>query len=123
MRKVRRPASSTSRSVSTSEESIESVLVVDCESPHTYETYHVFDHEAGSDEPYPGDEEILEYADGECRGPFADFVGLDYESSIYFITSVTPSDETWTEGDREILCTLGLEDDSEVTGSAEGSGG
>jgi len=37
-------------------------------------------------------------------------------------SSVTPSDETWTEGDREILCTLGLEDDSEVTGSKENTG-
>ena len=68
-----------------------------------------------------GDEEILEYADTECQVPFEDFIGLSYEESQWFITSVTPSQETWDTGDREIVCTVNLEDGSEVTGSAEGS--
>jgi hypothetical protein len=100
---------------------IETVFVVDCESPHIYEAYEVFDHEAGADADYPGDEEILEYADTECQVPFEEFVGIPYEDSIWFITSVTPSAETWAEGDREIICTVALEDYSEVTGSAGGS--
>jgi hypothetical protein len=97
---------------------IETVFVVDCESPHIYEAYEVFDHEAGADAEYPGDDEILEYADTECQVPFEEFVGIAYEDSIWFITSVTPSAETWAEGDREIICTVALEDYSEVTGSA-----
>jgi hypothetical protein len=106
---------------SESEEQLETVTVVDCETAHVYEVYHVFDHEAGGDEEYPGDEEILEYADTECQVPFEDFIGLSYEESQWFITSVTPSQETWDTGDREIVCTVNLEDGSEVTGSAEGS--
>jgi hypothetical protein len=104
---------------------VESVLVVDCEQPHSYEAFFRFDHEAGPDEEYPGDQEILEYADSECRPPFEEFVGTDYESSIWYITSVTPSAETWAAGDREIICTLDQQDADgqavEVTGSAEGS--
>ena len=106
---------------SDSEEELETVTVVDCETAHVYEVYHVFDHEAGDGEEYPGDDAILEYADTECQVPFEDFVGLDYQSSQWYITSVTPSQETWDTGDREIVCTVNLEDGSEVTGSAGGS--
>lgn len=102
---------------------VETVTVVDCEQPHLYEVFGVFDHEAGNDDPYPGDEAMLEYADAECQPLFEDFVGSDYESSIYWITSVTPSDETWNEADdREIVCALKLgETATETTGSAEGT--
>lgn len=97
------------------------VLVVACEERHVYEVFALVEHPTPEDEPYPGDDEILEYADEECRDPFEDYVGLDYESSDWYITSVTPSEETWAEDDREIVCTLNLEDESEVTGSAEGT--
>lgn len=106
---------------SADEEQLESVVVVDCAQPHVYEAFHVFDHDAGPDDAYPGDDEIVQYADDQCQPPFEEFVGTDYESSIWYITSVTPSSETWAEGDREIVCTLNVEDESEVTGSAEGS--
>jgi len=106
-------------------DAIETVLVVDCEQPHTYEAYFLFDHEAGPDAEYPGYQEILEFADSECRPPFEEFVGKDYESSIWYITSVTPSAETWDAGDREIICTIDQQDADgeviEVTGSAEGA--
>jgi Septum formation len=104
---------------------VESVLVVDCEQAHSYEAFFVFDHDGGASEPYPGDDAIVDYAEGECRAPFEEFVGTDYDSSIWYITSVTPSAETWAEGDREIICTLDQQDQDgvaiEVTGSAEGS--
>ena len=53
---------------------------------------------------------MLTYADDACRTPFEEFVGTDYQSSIWYITSVTPSEETWAEGDREIICTLDQQD-------------
>lgn len=105
---------------------LESVTVVDCDEPHTYEAFHVFDHEAGDDAEYPGDEAMTEYAETECRAPFEDYVERDYETSIWYISWITPSDGTWADGDREILCTLHQQDENEdeirVTGSAEGSG-
>lgn len=108
---------------SVSGEQAESVLVVDCEQAHVYEVFALIDHEAGDDEAYPGDEEIGEYGDQACRGPFPDYVGHDYETSDYWITTLTPSAETWPEGDREIVCTLRLgEQGEETTGSAAGSG-
>jgi hypothetical protein len=105
---------------------LESVTLVDCEASHTYEAFHVFDHEAGADAAYPGDDALTDYAETECGVPFEDYVGRDYESSIWYISWITPSEETWAEGDREILCTLHQQDDNgdpiQVTGSAEGSG-
>jgi hypothetical protein len=103
---------------------VETVTVVDCASTHVYEVFAIFDHEAGADEPYPGDEELLEYADAECQPHFEDYVAIDYQESIYWITSVTPSAETWEQGDdREIVCALKLGEEGEpTTGSAEGTG-
>jgi len=103
---------------------IETVTVVDCDGTHIYEVFAVFDHEADDAAAYPGDDAILEYADSGCQPLFEDYVGIDYESSIYWITSVTPSAETWDGGDdREIVCTLKLgEEGDETTGSAEGTG-
>jgi len=50
-------------------------------------------------------------------------VAIDYQSSIYWITSVTPSAQTWEDGDRQIVCALKLgEEGEEMTGSAEGTG-
>jgi len=108
---------------STTGDTVETVTVVDCAEPHVYEVFAVFDHEAADEEPYPGDDAVLDYADAACRPYFEDYVGADYETSIYWITSVTPSDETWRDGDREIVCTLKLGQEGEMTtGSAEGSG-
>lgn len=104
---------------------LETVTVVGCEQSHEYEVFEVLDHEAGGDAAYPGDQEILEYADAACQPSFEPFVGHDYATSIWYITSLTPTTETWADADREIVCTLNQQDDDEepisVTGSAEGS--
>jgi hypothetical protein len=107
---------------SSGETAIVSVLVVDCDQRHVYEAFAVFDHEAGPDDDYPGDDAIGEYANTACQPPFEEYVGIAYEDSIWYITSIPPSEETWAEGDREIVCTLTNEQETEVTGSAAGSG-
>lgn len=102
------------------------VVVVACEESHEYEAFALLDHEAAEADPYPGDEAMLEYGNTACQAPFQAYVGRGYEASIWYITSVLPSAETWATGDREIVCTLSQQDaDSEpiaITGSAEGSG-
>ena len=104
-------------------EATESVVVIDCADAHRYEVFALVDHPGGSDDEYPGDDEIGEFGDQACRAPFSEYVGHDYETSAYWITTLTPSSETWPQGDREIVCTLRLgEQGDETTGSAEGSG-
>lgn len=102
------------------------VAVVDCEQLHEYEAFALVDHEAGEADPHPGDEAMLEYGDTACRAPFGEYVGREYQASIWYITSLYPSEQTWAGGDREIVCTLYQRDaNSEpitVAGSAEDSG-
>ncbi|MDP9134533.1 MAG: septum formation family protein [Actinomycetota bacterium] len=102
------------------------VAVVDCEQSHEYEAFALLDHEAGEADPYPGDDAMLEYGDTACQAPFGEYVGREYQASVWYITSLYPSEQTWADGDRELVCTLYQRDaDSEpiaVTGSAEGSG-
>ena len=104
---------------------LETVVVVDCQEPHEYEVFSVLDHEAGPDAAFPGDQALLEYADAACQPPFEAFVGHDYQTSIWFITALSPSEQTWADGDREIVCTLDQQDANAepitVTGSAEGA--
>jgi Septum formation len=105
---------------------LETVGVVPCDEEHEYEVFSVFDHEAGGGEPYPGDDELIAYADEACQPTFEEYVGADYQTSIWFITSLTPSAETWAVGDREIVCTVNQQDADEepitVSESAAGSG-
>lgn len=102
-------------------ELLDTVLVVDCEDTHVYEVYEVFDYDA-ADDAFPGDAALQEAAGTECEATFEAYVGIAYEDSQWFYTAIPPNETTWADGDREILCLLHLEDESEVTGSAEGSG-
>lgn len=106
----------------TETEPVESVQVLPCDDPHVYEAYAVLDHPAGPDAPFPGQDEMTDASNAACQEQFAAYIGLDYESSEFFITTLNPSEETWAEGDREIICTVATEDEDAVTGTARGSG-
>jgi hypothetical protein len=101
------------------------VTVVACAEPHEYEVFALFDHPAAADAEYPGDAQLLAEADALCEPLFEAYVGHDYQTSIWYITSLTPSDQTWADGDREITCLLNQQDPHEepimVSGSAEGA--
>ena len=107
------------------------VVVVDCDASHVYEVFGVSDFDAGANEAFPGEQPLNDAADEACRPAFEDYVGVPYDVSEWFATYVNPSEGTWEQGDREILCVLHAEappgpDGTElppppVTGSAEGS--
>ena len=73
-----------------------------------------------------GSDEVSATADEICIDEFGDFVGIDYETSVtldYWV--LTPSEETWAVGDREVVCTISKYDETgnvvKVTGSLEGA--
>jgi hypothetical protein len=99
---------------------VEEVERIDCASPHTYEIYAAVLHPGGNDDPYPGDEPLATFAEDECIAAFEPFVGLDYDSSELFIFYLHPTEETWQVDDREVLCSVYLEDE-QLVGSMEGS--
>ena len=101
---------------------VSTVPIVPCEGPHDSEVYA----SVMMDDPeYPGEEATIAAADAACRLKFADFVGIPVDDSIYSYATLYPTSDSWSGGDREILCRIALlSDDGRVTpvsGSLAGS--
>lgn len=96
---------------------VSDVDVVDCSEPHRYEIYAAKEMTNNS---FPGDNQAANMADDYCLSRFQSYVGLEYNYSIYYISSVVPTSGSWSQGDRSIQCALGLEFGTKV-GSARNS--
>lgn len=97
---------------------IDSVQAIPCSDAHDYEAYLAFD--MSSAESYPGDDAITQAAEDGCVAEFPNFVGKPYEESTLDYSYLTPTEGSWENGDREILCiVMGSE---KTTGSLAGSG-
>jgi hypothetical protein len=99
---------------------VSSVRAIPCADPHVYEVYAVADYPEGEepsglDEPYTGWELDL------CVNGFESYVGIDYDTSTWFYSTLTPTTDAWDAGDRSIQCFLHNETETAVTGSAEGT--
>jgi hypothetical protein len=92
---------------------------VPCSQPHDYETYAVFDVSITS---YPSEEDMVELAYDSCLERFDSFVGTDYDSSILEIITLYPTDLSWQQDDREIVCALYDMNEEKLVGSTKGRG-
>ena len=102
---------------------LEDVDTVPCREPHDNEVYAVFDHPAGEDAPFPGEDELMRFAQAECLERFAAFVGVAYEASDLSIGTIGPLEDSWDEaGDRQIACVLNDPDGKPLIGSRKASG-
>lgn len=95
------------------------VPIVDCADPHDNEVYHIVE-VTGDD--YPGTEAIGAQADTECVDRFESFVGAPYDTSDLNFGWLTPTAESWSGGDREILCFVYRVDLGKMTGTMENAG-
>ena len=102
-------------------EQLSQVQLIDCNQPLLREVYSVFDYPAGGDAAYPGEQPLEDLAEERCSADFATYVGIPYEESRFFVLFLTPSPETWSQGDREIVCTLHGEENERLTGSKRNS--
>jgi len=96
----------------TGEGEIESLEAAPCSEPHTEEIFAAL---TVPDGDYPGQEALDTEAEG-CLEEFAEFVGMPYEESVLEINYMTPTDESWGMGDRELLCTV-YDPEAETTGT------
>jgi hypothetical protein len=101
------------------EEEVSELPGVPCSQPHDYETFAVFDVAIDS---YPSEESMLELAHDSCLDRFDPFVGTDYDSSILEIITLYPTDESWQQDDREIVCALYDMNEEKLVGSTKGRG-
>jgi hypothetical protein len=100
-------------------EEIFSVQTLPCSAPHSEEIFAAVTLPNG-DGHFPGMEAIGAQAEGLCVAVFEDFVGLSYEESALYVGLITPSKESWYQGDRSILCTI-YDPAGEVSGSLRGA--
>jgi hypothetical protein len=96
---------------------VSSVSAVDCAQPHDNEVYAVYEYSGDS---YPGEEAMSAAADEGCAAEFEDFVGIPYLESALYVTHLTPTQDSWDGGDREIVCVLS-EPGEKLEGSMEGA--
>jgi len=95
------------------------IETVDCDEEHTAEAIGQFDLE-GDD--FPGDDEVSAEATERCQGDiFEDYVGHDYPTSIYLVSTINPTEETWDNGDRTVICVISGSTEGSLEGSAEGT--
>ncbi|MFD2797186.1 septum formation family protein [Promicromonospora vindobonensis] len=67
----------------------------------------------------PTQQELWDAADAYCYPEFTKFVGLRWAKSELQYWPIAPSEQSWAEGDRRILCVV--ESEEPVTGSLEGA--
>src|SRR5699024_10650296 len=96
---------------------IDELNTISCDESHDLEVFHAFDLPKGD---FPGEESVEEAAEDECVPAFEDYVGVDYYDSEIWITTISPSEETWDAvDDREILCLLEGDDETESLKDAQ----
>jgi len=104
------------------ERQLDQVDVVRCDQPHDNEVFAAIEHPAAPEEPFPGRDALVGYAEQGCPEPFADYVGATYDQSRFSLFPIVPSADTWAKGDRQIICALYDHRAGKLTGSVRGSG-
>lgn len=103
------------------EEEFDTYTDLPCDQPHDLEVFHVVDHPAGDDEPYPGLEEVADHAEDVCVAAFPDFVGVPWLDSTLETYHIYPVEEGWNIlDDREIVCAV-YDPAGPVEGTLEGA--
>jgi Septum formation len=92
------------------------VPVVPCAEPHIYEVYAQLMIPEGD---YPGDDAVFEQTDELCIAEFEPFVGLSYEESVLDVFYLSPTEESWLDGDRAVTCSI-YDPGEDVSGSLRG---
>ena len=65
--------------------------------------------------------EIVEAAaQNLCIARFDEFVGISYEESVLDVGFLTPTEQSWNDGDRAVLCTV-YDPAEEISGSLRGA--
>ena len=100
---------------------IENINAVPCAEVHTQEVFAVPEY-PDDNGVYPGEAEILKFADASCLEAFNTYTGTDYLSSNLFFTYLHPSLDSWNDGDdRQVVCVIVSPTEDGMTGSVKGT--
>lgn len=101
-------------------EFVTELRLVDCDEPHDNEIYAFGQYPADDNDEFPTDEELDDFSNEFCTEAFEEYVGIPYADSLYFITYLQPTEESWEDGDREVVCIL-YDQDGQMEGSKKDS--
>ncbi len=93
------------------------VPLVPCSEPHDSEVYASI---IMTGDAFPGNDAVIAEADDACFERFEEFVGIPYLDSIYDFSYYFPTEGSWANGDREILCVIYDPAGQKLTGSLAG---
>lgn len=97
---------------------VESVRAIPCDEPHTYE---MFWSETYASDVQPSEAEYMSWLEDSCLAEFESYVGLAYADSIFYMGSLSPTEESWSSGDRTYSCYLYNATETPMSGSARGA--
>ena len=75
-----------------------SIDAVPCDDPHDFEVFALADYD--DSDTFPGEDELNDFADGQCITDFLGYTGDDYLDSELFVTYLLPTIESWNSADR-----------------------
>lgn len=103
-------------------EQVSDFETVACDQPHDAEVYASLTYVAEEGEPFPGDSALQDFSEEECVPAFADYVGIDFNASIYDSVPLVPTADSWERlDDREVLCLALAPAGEELNESIEGT--
>ena len=100
------------------EQEIDDLTQRECTEPHEYEMFYVADMPDGD---FPSDDEVFAWIETNCLPAFADYVGMDYQSSVLSLFPITSTEATWNDGDHSVQCALYEDGNAELTTSQKDS--
>jgi hypothetical protein len=104
------------------DEEIFLVPTVDCELSHNAEVIAVGELNPDGDREYPGESEVQTEIFETCAADdFTDYIGIDYQDSIYNVYTIFPIEQRWKKDRGEYTC-LVISEDGDVTGTIRNSG-
>jgi hypothetical protein len=77
-------------------EEVSDVSIVDCSEPHELEVFAVWN----VGDTLPSEEAMAE----GCVDRFENAIGIAYSDSVIFSAPITPTSESFSQGDREVIC-------------------
>lgn len=98
---------------------VSDVEIVDCDESHDTEVFATYEIPGST---FPGVAALGDNAEDNCIARFKPYVGADYMDSSLNVSYFYPTDASWEQGDREIICVLYDRSYNKLTASVKGTG-
>jgi hypothetical protein len=92
-----------------SADEVEMVDLQTCDDEHDNEAYAALE---ATQPSWPGDDDLAAFADEGCYDEFEAFVGIPWDESVADFGYLSPTEQSWSEGDREVLCYVYIDGDT-----------